>query len=177
MKTINAILCLALFAVACQPKPDTTADDLFKKNSETALSYLKAWESENVDYSIFADDYVSRETGFGSEVDSIGLAEAKEWNSKMLAQYDFKMMGDPVFLPGVNPDTKKPDGSVRYYGDWEIILPATDSTEARSAVLKAYHSFDFNAEGKLAYEQMYGDFTGVMMYLHKPAEEPMAAEE
>jgi len=30
-----------------------------------------------------------------------------------------------------------------------------------------YESFDFNEEGKIIYQQVYGDFTGIMMHLHK----------
>ena len=71
----------------------------------------------------------------------------------------------PVFLPGVNSDTKIADGSVRYYSTWEISTKKTDSTEAKSGILKMYESYDFDADGKILYQQGYGDFTGLMMYL------------
>ena len=71
----------------------------------------------------------------------------------------------PVLLPGVNADTKEVDGSVRHYSEWEVTLPATDSTEAKSGTIKLYESFDFNEEGKIIYQQVYGDFTGLFMHL------------
>ena len=99
----------------------------------------------------------------------------KEHDIKMMEMFNFKLLEAPVFLPGVNPDTKEADGSVRYYGDWELTIPATDSTEAKSGVLSVYHSFDFDENGKIVYEQMYGDFTGLMMYFQTPSE-PMTEE-
>jgi len=111
------------------------------------------------------------DTGFGSK-DSLGLDELMKMDKQMWATYDFKLLTNPpVLLPGVNPDTKKPDGSVRHYSDWEVTLPATDSTEAKSGKIKLYESFDFDAEGKILFQQVYGDFTGLMMYLHTPAEQ------
>jgi hypothetical protein len=55
---------------------------------------------------------------------------------------------------------------VRYYGDWQITIPATDSTEARSGVIKYYESFDFDDDGKIIYQQGYGDYGGLFGYLH-----------
>lgn len=169
MKTISFILCLSLLFIACQPKPDTTADDLFKKNSETVLANIKGWQDENLDYSMYAKDFAFRETAFSSERDSSSLDQMMADDKKLWENYDFKLLTNPpVLLPGVNSETKKADGSVRHYSDWEITLPATDSTKAKSGVIKMYESFDFDAEGKIRYQQVYGDFTGLMMYLHSP---------
>ncbi|PKQ43595.1 hypothetical protein CSW08_16440 [Confluentibacter flavum] len=152
--------------MACQPKVDNTADELFNKNSETVLANIKGFEDENQDYSMYADNAILLDTGVGAK-DSLSLDDVKK-NDKMLWEtYDFKLITDPlVLLPGVNPDTKKPDGSVRYYGEWEVTLPATDSTEAKSAVMKYYESLDFNEEGKIILQQGYGDFGGLFTALH-----------
>ena len=55
------------------------------------------------------------------------------------------------FLPGVNPQTKAVDGSVRGYFEWNISKAATDSTEAKSVRVKVYESFDFNPDGEIMY--------------------------
>ena len=115
---------------------------------------------------MYAPDFVMLDTGFGSEKDSMSLNEMKMYDKQMWEAFDFKLLTDPpALLPGVNPDTRKPDGSVRHYSDWQVTLPATDSTEARTGVIKLYESFDFDSEGKILYQQVYGDFTGLMMYL------------
>jgi len=169
MKIIYSMICLGVLLVACQEKPDTSADDVFKKNSETALKVMLSWEDESPDYSVYADSAMMANTYFGAEkaFSEKNSDEVKQSDKAMLARYDFKLLSNPPeFLPGVNADTKKPDGSVRYYGAWEVTLPATDSTEAKSGVLKIYESFDFNEDGKIYYHQGYGDFSGLFSYLN-----------
>lgn len=164
-----SILCLALLIVGCKEAPDNSANELFEKNSETALKSMLDWESETLDYSVYADSAVAYSTYFGAEKDSVMIHsdESKADDKAFLERYDFKLVTNPpAFLPGVNPDTKLPDGSVRYYGEWEVTLPATDSTEAKSGIIKLYESFDFDADGKIAVQQGYGDYSGLMMYLN-----------
>ena len=168
MKTVFSFLCIALLFVSCQEKVDNSAQLKFEENSKTVKAMIDGWQSENVDYSLYADDVVIRETAFGAKRDSTNLEQMKEQDKKSLAALDFKFLGDPVFLPGVNVETKMADGSVRYYGDWEVTRPATDSTEAISGVVAVYHSFDFNDEGKIVFEQMYADFGGLWRHLFEP---------
>lgn len=165
MRNTLFIICLVLCFLACQEKPDNTAQLKFEENSKTVMAMLEAWQNETIDYSHYSDNVVIRETSFGAEQDSFGLTAMKENDKRSLAMMDFKLLGDPVLLPGVNSGTKLPDGSVRYYGDWEVTRPATDSTEARSGILSVYHSLDFDDDGKIIYEQMYGDFSGLMKHL------------
>ena len=168
MKSIIFYLSAVVLLVSCTPPVDNSANLAFEKNSKTVLANLDGWQNENIDYSMYADNFVMLETAFGTESDSITLDQMKENDKKMWEAYDFKMLNTPVLLPGVNAATRMPDGSVRHYSAWEITLPATDSTAAKSGVIKLYESYDFNAEGKIAYQQVYGDFTGIMMYLHSP---------
>ncbi|MFH6771859.1 hypothetical protein [Gaetbulibacter aestuarii] len=169
MKILYSTIFLVLLLMACQPKPDTTMDDLFTKNSETVMKSLQSWQDEKPDYSVYADSAVALNTYFGAKEDTVMIMSDAAMNSdkEMLARYDFELLNSPPsFLPGVNPDTKEPDGSVRYYGAWKVTLPATDSTEAKSGILKIYESYDFNKDGKIIYQQGYGDFSGLMMYLN-----------
>jgi len=168
MRLLLTFSFLFLLLLSCEQKVDNQAQEAFKKNSETVLKNLEGWQNENIDYSMYADDFIMWDTGFGAEKDSLTLEEMKEMDQMMWKMYDFKLLTNPPqLLPGVNSDTKLADGSVRHYSDWEITLPATDSTAARSGVIRLYESFDFNEEGKIIYQQVYGDFTGIMMHLHK----------
>jgi len=157
---------MALLMMSCTAQVDNSADIAFEKNAKTVLANLKGWQDENLDYSMYADDFIMLDTGVGAEKDSLSVSEMKAMDEEMWKAYDFKLMNEPVLLPGVNSNTKKPDGSVRHYSTWKITLPATDSTDAKSGMIKLYESFDFNAEGKILYQQVYGDFTGIMTYLH-----------
>lgn len=166
MKLMYSLLSLFIFFVACQPKVDNSAKEAFEKNSETVKANIKGFESENVDYSQYADNFVMPNTGFGGK-DSLSLDEVKASDKDMWQRYDFKLLTDPlVLLPGVNVDTKEFDGSVRYYADWQVTLPATDSTEARSGVINIYEYYVFDENGKIIQSAGYGDFGGLFGYLH-----------
>jgi hypothetical protein len=166
MKSIYSILFLSIFFVGCQPKPDNSANEAFEKNSKTVIANLEGWQNENLDYSMYAKDFAMLETGFGAPKDSLNLDEMMANDKQMWETFDFKLLtSPPVLLPGVNADTKMADGSVRHYSSWEVTLPATDSTAAKMGVIRLYESFDFDKEGKIRYQQVYGDFGGLMNYL------------
>ena len=167
MKFIYSILILSILFVGCsQHETDNSVNEAFEKNSQTVMANLEGFQNENLDYSMYAKDFVMRGTGFG-EIDSLSLDHVIANDKELWKKYDFKILNDTInLLPGVNAATKLADGSVRHYSDWEVTLSATDSTEAKSAVVKLYESYDFDAEGKIIYQQAYGDFTGIMMYLH-----------
>lgn len=166
MKIIFSVLCLSILLIACQPKADNSANEAFEKNSQTVLANIEGFEKESVDYSMYANDFVLRETSFGS-TDSLNLDILKTRDKELWAAYDFEFVTEPiVLLPGVNAETRLLDGSVRYYGDWKVTLTATDSTKSKSGVMRMYESFDFDSEGKIIYQQGYGDFTGLYMHLH-----------
>ena len=167
MKTNFFYLIAGLLFIGCQTTTDNAVNAIFDANSKTVLANLEGFENENLDYSMYADDFVMRETVFGAEKDSLTLKEMMANDKGMWGRFNFKILTKPtVLLPGVNPNTKIPDGSVRHYSDWEVTLPATDSTEARSGIIKLYESYDFNAEGKITLQQVYGDFSGLMMHLN-----------
>lgn len=165
MKLTISTLFAALLVIGCQPpaeKPDNSANEAFENNSKVALAQIEGWENENLDYdAVYASNAVLRPTAYNSP-DSMSLAEVKENDKEMWAAFDFELLNDPVFLPGVNAETKEADGSVRYYGVWKVTLPATDSTEERSGNIKFYESYDFDADGKIIYQQGFGDFGGLM---------------
>jgi len=174
MKFNYVLFLIALIFMSCndnkklesvEAKEMARIDSIFQKNSETVLKDIRNWESEKPDYSIYADDFVGLETMYGAEKDSFNLEDMKEGDKRILAMWDFELLEDPVFLPGVNSETVKPDGSVRYYGTWRITRPATDSTSERSADVKTYASHDFDENGKIIYSQMYADFGGLWNHL------------
>ena len=165
MKVVYSAVFASVLFIGCQPEADNAVNEAFEKNSKVVLAEIEGWTNESMDYdAMYADGAVFRPTSFGSP-DSVGLAEIKKSNQEMWDMFDFELLTEPYFLPGVNAKTKKANGSVRYYSKWKVTLPATDSTEARSAEIKLYESFDFNKEGKIIYQQGYGDFSGLFDYL------------
>ena len=165
MKLLYASLLVVIAFAACKPKTDSIANDAFEKNSKTVLAYIQGVQNEKIDYTSFSKDFKSLNTWFGAK-DTLSLEEFKNGDQKTLEKFDFKLLDSvPEFLPGVDQKTKTADGSVRYYSTWEVSTKKTDSTEAKSGILKMYESYDFDADGKIIYQQGYGDFTGLMMYL------------
>ncbi len=155
---------------ACQPPVDNSAKEAFAKNSEVVMAYLDAWENESDNYAdLFADDYLSIPTSFGSP-DSLVLEEYLKNTMETWAAMDFQAPDDIVLLPGVNQDSKEMDGSVRYYGVWTVSIPATDSTPSVEGDIKIYQSFDFNEEGKILVLQSYGDWGGMSEYFEDALE-------
>jgi hypothetical protein len=167
MKFIHSILCLSILFIGCQPKPDNSVNETFEKNSKTVLSYLEGFQNESLDYSVFySKDFVWLGTDFESK-DSLNLEELMANDKAIWKMYDFELLTSPVnLLPGVDVDTKLPDGSVRFYGEWKVTLPKTDSTEEKSGVMKLYESFGFDEEGKILYQGYYGDVSALFMFLN-----------
>ncbi len=170
MKMYYLSFVLAIVLIGCkaetESKADSSADTAFEQNSKTVLANLNGFQNENTDYSMYAKDFRMLETAFGAQKDSLSLDEMMASDKAMWEMFDFKMLTDPpVLLPGVNPATAKPDGSVRHYSEWQVTRAATDSTTAKSGNIRLYESFDFDDAGKILVQQVYGDFTGLMTHL------------
>jgi hypothetical protein len=170
MRNLMYLLFLGALVSGCQAAVDNSANEAFEKNSKVVMDYLASWQAENVDYAaLFNENAWMRPTGVGSQ-DSMGFEDMKANDQRNFAVLDFKMMSDVSLLPGVNTETKKVDGSVRYYGLMNVTLSATDSTEAVSTDVKIYQSFDFDKNGKIAYVQTYGDWGGLWEYFEDALE-------
>jgi len=165
-KTIYFLFAIFFFA-ACNFKDPSLAESeniskIYKKNCETVLAYENAFCQENIDYEEFySDKAVIKGTMLGDK-DSMFVADRKIAHQELWKKYDFSMSPlDP--LPGVNPETKKMDGSVRMYFDITITL----TENGKSVTMPMYNSFDFDDKGKILYLQYYGDFTSAFLSLEE----------
>ena len=156
MKKFTIVLFMSLFVMACNQDKEAMA--AFEKNSKTMDLLFKSYANENVDYSKFNENAVFRGTLFGSK-DSLYLDEIKEIHKEFFKIYDVEHLTEFNYLPGVNPETGKIDGSVRMYYDMKVTRTATDSTEEKSVIIPIYESFDFDEEGKALFIQWYCDWT------------------
>lgn len=175
MKLTHLALLSALVLAGCaSPTEDSddSAQALFEENSKTVMAALEAFQNETLDHdSFYSEEFMLIPTGQGSP-DSASLDDLKKIDQRNWEALDFKLLTDPVsLLPGVSADSKQPDGSIRFYGAWEVSVPATDSTEGKSAIIKMYHSYDFDENGKIAVQQGYGDFGGLTRVLFEEDDE------
>lgn len=167
MKKVIGILAIGLTAVACQaPQEESGVQAIFDANCETVRSALDNFQNEVASFDEFSPDFVGAQTNFNSTGDSTNLDELKSNRTGWWAMFDAELQSELRLLPGVNPETNEVDGSVRYYGKWKITKSATDSTEASSVLLPIYTSYDFDAEGKIIYQQTYGDMTAAFESLN-----------
>ena len=165
MKKTIYFLTVILFISACNSavtdeEKNNNVSKIFEKNCETVVSYEAAFCQENIDYERFySDKAIIKGTMLGDN-DSMYVADRKTAHKELWQKYDFSM--SPLNpLPGVNPETKKMDGSVRMYFDITITL----TENGNSITMPMYNSFDFDDQGKILYLQYYGDFTAAFLSL------------
>ncbi|MEJ6588302.1 MAG: hypothetical protein QNL43_00735 [Crocinitomicaceae bacterium] len=161
MKLKYALIPLIGLFYSCQTEAEDTSNiDAFEKNSATVLAYLNGFQKESLDYdALFSENAIMLNTKIGATIDSIPIADIKLMDQAEWDLYDFEILGEINLLPGVNSETKKVDGSVRYYGTWRTTKAATDSTPEIQTDVRLYESFDFDEAGKIRYQQFYGDLT------------------
>jgi len=169
MKKTLLVAMIGLAAASCQMPVEEGSDvsATFEANCETVRAILSDFQNEVADYIHYSDEFISAQTNMNPTGDSTNLEEFKSNRPNWWAKYDAELLTDLRLLPGVNPQTNEVDGSVRYYGQWKVTKSATDSTEATSVVIPLYSSFDFDADGKLLYQQNYGDFTAAFTALNE----------
>ena len=159
-----AIAAAAGLFLSCNP-PVTDATATFEANSATIAQVFADFEAESDEFfTHFNADAIWRGTGLNAP-DTVTLEQVTAKYKAAWAKYDYELISPTNFLPGVNPQTKAVDGSVRGYFEWNISKAATDSTEAKSVRVKVYESFDFNPEGEIMYTQVYGNLMAGYAYL------------
>jgi hypothetical protein len=170
MRKILAITALSALAVGCMPAENETSEvqAMYEANCATVTTALENFQNETADYSMYnQESFWARPTRFNpTKGDSVTLDELKESNIEGWAMMDYELVSDLKFLSGVDAATNLMDGSVRYYGVWKVTRTATDSVEAKSCTIPLYSSFDFDAEGKILFQQNYGDFTAAFNSLN-----------
>ena len=170
MRKILSITALSALAVGCMPAENETSEvqAMYEANCATVTTALENFQNETADYSMYnQESFWARPTRFNpTKGDSVTLDELKESNIEGWAMMDYELVSDLKFLSGVDAATNMMDGSVRYYGVWKVTRTATDSVEAKSCTIPLYSSFDFDAEGKILFQQNYGDFTAAFNSLN-----------
>ena len=166
MKSSIPFLVVFLLLISCGSNKEIMAYQKFEKNAKTVMDYLEGFQNQKIDYSSYSKDFTSLTTTFGDSKATITLDELKETNNMMFEVLQFKLLEKPVFFTGVDPKTGVIDGSIKFYGNWEITLKKTNTTNGKTARLKVYESIDFDRDGKILFEQGYGDFSGLSRFFN-----------
>ncbi len=123
-------------------------------NYDANLASMKAmfdgFQSKTINPDLFADDFIEVGTGFQEE-DRTKDESMQQWKM-MTALMDAELV-NAVYLPGIDTLTMSLDGSVRYYGQWNMTMG--DATQK----LMAYGTMEFNDAGEIRNFAHYADWT------------------
>tara|TARA_B100000767_G_scaffold45614_1_gene40013 strand:- start:2868 stop:3383 length:516 start_codon:yes stop_codon:yes gene_type:complete len=155
--TLTAGIATMAFALSSCDDAQSDVSATFDANVATvALAFADFQAEDEHFFTHFSEDAYWAGTSLNAP-DSIALADVAPMYRELWGKYDYTLIAEPNFLPGVNPESKETDGSVRGYFKWNITKPATDSTEQKSVDVKIYESFDFDANGKVDWTQVYAN--------------------
>ena len=150
MKNFLLLFSMLLF-IACDINPK------YESNLAVAKKWVQAFEDGNIDLwkEAVSDDLqdVAPMYGMGTVDYETSLQVAEFY----VQNYTDVKFNEPVWLPGIDTLTMKPDGSVRAYGRWS----GKSLSTGREFSVMSYHNFDFE-DGKISSTGEYFDATGMV---------------
>ena len=145
------LLFVGILFVGCDSNPK------YESNLAVAKKWVQAFEDQNIE---LWKEAVSEDLQDIAPMYGMGMVDYE--TSLQVAEFyiqnytDVKF-NDPVWLPGIDTLTMKPDGSVRAYGRWS----GKSLSTGREFSLMSYHNFDFE-DGKISSTGEYFDATGMV---------------
>ena len=150
MKNIILLL-LGLIVMSCSTNPN------YQNNLKLAKKWVQAFETSNVELwkEVVSEELIDIAPMYGmGQVDYKTALQVAEF---YVQNYTDVKFNDPVWLPGIDTLTMKPDGSVRAYGRWS----GKSLSTGREFSVMSYHNFDFE-DGKISSTGEYFDATGMV---------------
>ena len=166
MKKLLFCTIVSLLVLACTQKSKTEDESskknaemkaLYEKNLASLKAFITAFENENIDgcAALIADSAVWNSPTYGDTVHT--KAHWKESYAYYLANWDNMKLNNANFLPGIDSATHEMDGSVRYYGRWDVV----HKSGVKSRV-NFYATYDFNKDNKIIFAADFFDIGGLM---------------
>ncbi|MGB2086584.1 MAG: antibiotic biosynthesis monooxygenase [Flavobacteriaceae bacterium] len=150
----HILFCLSLFLlVGC----NSVTNKDYEANLVLAKKWVSSFETNNVELwkEVVSEDLVDVAPLYGmGQVDYQTSLNIANFYVNNYEEVEFQ---NPVWLPGVDTLTMKPDGSVRAYGTWT----GKSKSTGRTFSVTSYHNFDFK-EGKIVSTGEYFDATGMV---------------
>ncbi len=168
MKNLFFAMAAVLLTVGCnQNEIDCPEVDMssYESNKATLEGMFAGFQQGTVDPAIYAADFKDLGTGM-NEVDR-GKEEALEQYGMLTSLLKMSLQ-EAVYLPGVDSVNFAVDGSVRYYGTWDMQMG--EATQQ----LMAYGSMEFNENGEMTTLAHYADWTATFNALLAENPEIMA---
>ncbi len=165
MKKLFFLSFVTLLILSCNSndKKESTSGStdnkaLYEQNLAVVKSNLAAFESKNVDalFANVSDTVTWNSPMYGDTVHT--KAHYRESLQYWLDNWDSLHLVNPIYLEGVDTETNMPDGSVRYYGQWDGVHKAT----GKHTHVQIYEFFNFNTDHKISTNGQYFDVGGLM---------------
>ena len=153
MKKILLYLVIVAALVACNNSTavkTTAADEAYTKNLATTQAYFAAFSAKD---SVKMASYVSDNFMWSPPMVGQDSLSKDKWYAQMqvfMSTYNDITFTNPNWKKGVGEDNNF-DGSVRVYGLWNSKF----ASNGKTALLKYYCTFDFNKDGKIAWQGEY----------------------
>ena len=152
MKKILLLLTLGLF-ISCSnvQHPD------YEKNLEIAKEWFEVFVTEDMDATaaFYADEVEYQSAFYGAPTmnreETIQYLQGWQDNMENIA------WEAEQWLPGADPETGMPNGSVRTYGTWT----GKNSITGKEINLNGYWYFNFDADGKIIAQGDFFDYGGM----------------
>ena len=166
MKNVLLALAVASGLAACSSSNPNSLT--FVRNAETVERVFRAFEAEDGEafWEEFAATAVWRGTGVNAPT-TLTREKMTAVYDALWEEFDYEIVGDLHFLPGVNPETQLPNGSVNGMFLWEASRMAPDSSGRGAVQLWIYESFDFNDEGQIVFTQVFSDLASAYRQLRE----------
>ena len=170
MKKFSVLTWVVAAAVAStlgcsSPDPASLA---FVRNAQTVETVFKAFEAEDAEafWGGFAETAVWRGTGVNAPT-TLSRKKMRSVYDAFWAEFDYELMEPPHFLPGVDHETQRPNGSVNGMFLWEVSKAAEDGSR-KAVQLWIYECFDFNDDGDIVFTQVFSDLASAYRILREP---------
>ena len=160
-RILERLLGEEIISFSCEPKLDGIAVNLSYRNGnlEIAKEWFEVFVTEDFDAltQFYADEIEFQSAFYGGPImnKEETLNYLKGWQDAM---EDITWEAEN-YLPGVDPETGLPNGSVRTYGYWS----GTNTASGKSFKALWYHYLTFDENGKIINGGDFGDATGLVM--------------
>jgi hypothetical protein len=165
MKKLLFLTIITSLMLSCNTKENKDAatgnsdmNALYEKHLAIVKGNLTAFENKNLE-AIAAN--VSDTAKWTSPVYGDTVNTKAHWKESLkywTDNWDSLHLVNPIYLAGVDVTTNKPDGSVRYYGQWDGVNKAT----GKHTHVLIYEFFNFNTDHKISAAGSYFDVGGLM---------------
>ena len=163
---------IVLIIAGCNTKPKeegatnsdkyAEANARYEKNLATVKTLFSNFEKEDIssDSALIADSVVWHSPAYGDTITT--KAHWTEALKNYVDNWDNLHFNNGNFLPGLDPVTHEPNGSVRCYGSWDGNYKSGMATK-----VNYYGTFEFNKDNKVVSASEYFDVGGLMNAVSK----------